>query len=87
MHTQAARLDATELVERLTGMNIFVVATVSFDGRVFTGPVDGFLFHGQVHFGTSPAAVRTRHLQRHPTISATHVRGEELVVTVHAARE
>jgi hypothetical protein len=83
IHTPQARVDARQLVESLSGMNVFVVATVSAEGRVFTGPVDGFLFRGRVHFGSSPVAVRTRHLQRRPTISATHVRGEGLVVTVH----
>jgi hypothetical protein len=83
IHTPQARLDASQVVGRLVGMNIFVVATVSSDGRVFTGPVDAFLFRGRVHFGTSPGALRARHLAARPTISATHVRGEELVVTVH----
>jgi hypothetical protein len=83
IHTRPARVDAAEVVERLDGMNIFVVATVSSDDRVFTGPVDGFLFRGRVHFGTSPVALRARHLARNPTVSATHVRGETLVVTVH----
>jgi hypothetical protein len=83
IHVPRARLDAAELVERLQGMNVFVVATVSSQGRVFTGPVDGLLFRGRVHFGTSPEALRARHLAARPTVSATHVRGEELVVTVH----
>lgn len=85
IHTPRARLSAAELVERMTGMNVLVVATVSADGRVFTGPVDGFLFRGRLHFGTAPQALRARHLARRPTVSATHVRGEELVVTVHGA--
>lgn len=83
IHTGKARVDASDLVGRLQGMNVLVVATVSADGRPFTGPVDSFLFHGRFHFGTSRDAVRTRHLERDPTVSATHVRGEELVVTVH----
>jgi hypothetical protein len=83
IHTPRARLDASEVVDRLVGMNIFVVATVNSQGRVFTGPVDGFLFRGRVHFGTSPVALRARHLAARPTVSATHVRGEALVVTVH----
>jgi hypothetical protein len=83
IHGPQARLDASQVVERLAGMNVFVVATVSADGRVFTAPVDAFLFRGRVHFGTSPDALRARHLAARPTISATLVRGEELVVTVH----
>jgi hypothetical protein len=83
IHIDAARLSAEDLVERLTGMQVFVVATVSSDGRPFTGPVDAFLHRGRVHFGTSPTALRARHLARTPAVSASHVRGEELVVTVH----
>jgi general stress protein 26 len=83
IHSPRARLDADALVRRLQGMNILVVATVTADGRPLTGPVDSFLFHGRFHLGTSRDAVRTRHLERRPQVSATHVRGEQLVVTVH----
>jgi hypothetical protein len=83
IHGPPTRLDASEVVERLAGMNVLVVATLSSDGRVFTAPVDAFLFRGRVHFGTSPDALRAHHLAARPTVSATHVRGEELVVTVH----
>lgn len=83
IHTHQARLDARAVVEHLTGMNVLVVATVTADGRPLTGPVDAFLFHGRVHFGTSRHAVRALHLGQRPAVSATHVRGEGLVVTVH----
>ncbi len=83
IHTPEARLDAARLVEIYTGMQVLVVATVSADGRPFTGPVDSFLYRGRFHFGTDPGALRAGHLRRNPAISATHVRGEGLVVTVH----
>lgn len=83
IHTDAARVTAQDLVERLVGMQVLVVATVTTDCRPLSGPVDGFLYRGRWHFGTSPSAVRARHLARSPAVSATHVRGEELVVTVH----
>lgn len=83
IHTGPVRITAADLVTRMPGMQVFVVATVSADGRPFTGPVDAFLYRGRVHFGTSPDALRARHLRRSPAVSATHVRGEELVVTVH----
>jgi hypothetical protein len=83
IHTDAARLSAADLVATYTDMQVLVVATVSADGRPLTGPVDSFLFRGTLRFGTSPDAVRARHLRRSPRISATHVRGETLVVTVH----
>lgn len=83
IHTPEARLTATELVARLDGMQVFVVATTTRDGRPRTGPVDSFLYRGAVRFGTAASAVRARHLARSPAVSATHVRGETLVVTVH----
>lgn len=83
IHTEAARVSATELVRRLPTMHVMVVATVSSDGRPFTGPVDAFLHHGRVHFGTAPSALRARHLDVRPAVSVTHVDGEALTLTVH----
>jgi hypothetical protein len=83
IHTPAARITAADLADRLQGMQVVVVATVSADGRPFTGPVDAFLHRGRVVFGTAREAVRARHLRDRPVVSVTHVRGEELVVTVH----
>ena len=83
IHTPAARIDARRLVDELQGMQLVVVATVSRDGRPFTGPLDGFFYRGRWHFGTSPLALRAAHLRRNPAVSATHVRGETLVVTAH----
>ena len=83
IHTDRARVSAEDLVARLDGMHVMVVATVSADGRPLTGPVDAFLHHGRVHFGTSEVAVRARHLARRPQVSVTYVDGERLVFTVH----
>lgn len=83
IHTPQARITAAQLVDQLQGMQIFVVATTTRDGRPRTGPLDSFLYRGQLRFGTSPTAVRARHLARSSAVSATHVRGETLVVTVH----
>lgn len=83
IHTAQARLRADDLVGRLGGMNVFVVATTTRDGRPRTGPVDTFLYRGELRFGTAATAVRARHLARSPAVSATHVRGEALVVTAH----
>lgn len=83
IHTLAARVSAADLVLRLPGMHVMVVATVSSDGRPFTGPVDAFLHHGRVHFGTAPTALRARHLAARPQVSVTLVEGERLVFTVH----
>ena len=83
IHTDNARLSATEVVERLQGMLVMVVATVSSDGRPFTGPVDAFLHRGRICFGTDARALRSRHLERRPAVSVSYVEGEAITVTVH----
>jgi hypothetical protein len=83
VHAGRVRLRAEEVVERLDGMRVFVLATVTSDGRPLTGPVDTYLVGGRLHLGTDPYAVRARHLTQRPAASATYVEGEGLVVTVH----
>jgi len=68
---------------RLTGMSLLVLATVTTDGRPLVGPVDGIFYRGAFHFGSSPESVRFRHIRHRPHVSATHLPGEELAVTVH----
>jgi hypothetical protein len=74
---------AEQVVDRLTGMRLLALATVTADGRPIVGPVDGIFFRGAFHFGSSPASVRFRHIRRRPQVSATHLPGEEFAVTVH----
>jgi hypothetical protein len=81
--TPERRVNAADLVERLQGMRLLVVATVTADGRPLTGPVDGIFYRGAFHFGSAPDSVRLRHLRVRPQVSATHLPGEELCVTVH----
>ena len=81
--TPERRLTAAELAARLTGMKILALATVNSRGAPIVGPVDGIFYRGEFWFGTSPDALRIRHIRRNPAVSATHVAGEELAVTVH----
>jgi hypothetical protein len=81
--TDERRLSAVEVAERLTGMRLLALATVTADGRPIVGPVDGIFYRGCFHFGTAPDAMRLRHIRRRPDVSATHLPGEELAVTVH----
>jgi uncharacterized pyridoxamine 5'-phosphate oxidase family protein len=81
--TPERRLDARGLCERLTGMTLLALATATRDGRPLVGPVDGVFFRGAFHFGTSSDAVRWRHILARPHVSATHLPGEHLAVTVH----
>jgi nitroimidazol reductase NimA-like FMN-containing flavoprotein (pyridoxamine 5'-phosphate oxidase superfamily) len=83
IHTPERRLTAQQLSEQLQGMRLLTLATVTADGRPLTGPVDGVFLHGAFHFGSSPDSIRFRHIAKRPQVSATHLPGEELSVTVH----
>ena len=77
------RLDARQLTERLTGMRLLVLATATADGRPVGGPVDGYFLHGTFWFSSGTESVRMRHLAARPAVSATHLPGEHLAVSVH----
>ena len=81
------RLNAGELADRLQGMRLLVLATVTADGRPLAGPVDGYFLHGTFWFSSGRGSVRMRHLAARPAVSATHLPGEELAVTVHGRAE
>jgi hypothetical protein len=81
--TPERRLTAEQLAERLTGMSLLALATATADGRPIVGPVDGVFYRGAFHFGSAPDSVRFRHIDARPDVSATHLPGEELAVTVH----
>ena len=83
IHTLERRLSAEEVVTRLDGMCLLTLATVTADCRPIVGPVDGIFYRGAFHFGSSPDSVRFRHIRTRPHVSATHLPGEELAVTVH----
>ena len=76
-------LTARQVTEALDGMCLLVLATVTADGRPIAGPVDGIFHRGAFHFGSSPDSTRFRHIRKRPWVSATHLPGEELSVTVH----
>ena len=83
IHTPDRRATAEQLVERLRGMCLLVLATVTADCRPIAGPVDGVFYRGAFHFGSSPDSVRFRHIRARPQVSATHIPGEDFAVTVH----
>jgi nitroimidazol reductase NimA-like FMN-containing flavoprotein (pyridoxamine 5'-phosphate oxidase superfamily) len=87
IHTPERRLSAGQVSERLTGMVLLALATVTADGRPIVGPVDGIFYRGAFHFGSSPESMRFRHIRARPQVSATHLPGEELAVTVHGRAE
>jgi hypothetical protein len=83
IHAPERRLTAEQVAERLQGMCLLALATATADGRPVVGPVDGIFYRGAFHFGSSPDSVRFRHIGARPHVSATHLPGEELAVTVH----
>jgi Pyridoxamine 5'-phosphate oxidase len=83
IHTPERRLSARQVAERLTGMCLLALATVTAAGRPVVGPVDGIFYRGAFHFGSTPESLRFRHIRARPHVSATHLPGEEFAVTVH----
>src|SRR5580700_6146722 len=81
------RLGAGDLVDRLQGMRLLVLATVTADGRPLAGPVDGYFLHGTFWFSSGRDSVRMRHLAARPAVSATYLPCEYLSVTVHGRAE
>jgi uncharacterized pyridoxamine 5'-phosphate oxidase family protein len=83
IHEPERRLTAEQVAERLQGMCLLALATVTADGRPLVGPVDGIFYRAAFYFGSSPDSTRFRHIRARPQVSATHLPGEELAVTVH----
>jgi len=76
-------LTAVEMVALLDGVRILAVATVSAAGAPIVAPLDGILYRGAFHVGTSRESVRARHLAARPTVSAAWIDGERYAVVVH----
>jgi nitroimidazol reductase NimA-like FMN-containing flavoprotein (pyridoxamine 5'-phosphate oxidase superfamily) len=83
IHTPERRLTAAQVAEALQGMVLLTLATATRDGRPIAGPVDGVFHRGAFHFGSAPDSLRFRHIARRPQVSAVHLPGEHLAVTVH----
>jgi Pyridoxamine 5'-phosphate oxidase len=83
IHTPERRATAPEVADRLTGMCLLVVTTVTADCRPIGAPVDGIFYRGAFHFGSSPDSLRFRHIGARPQVTATHIPAEEFAVTVH----
>ena len=77
------RLTAEEIAAYLVGVKHLALATVTAKGEPRVGAVDGLFLHGHFWFTTSGDAVRVRHLEARPVVSATHVVGDDISITVH----
>ena len=76
-------LSAEELIDRLKGMKLLTLATVTRGCEPRVGPVDGHFYRGTFWFGSAPDSVRFRHIRERPAVSATHLDGEQFSATVH----
>jgi hypothetical protein len=76
-------MTAAETVALMDGMRVVALSTVSAAGEPVVAPVDGILYRGRLHFGSSPASVRVRHLAARPAVSAAWIDGERHAVVVH----
>ena len=83
--TPERMITAKELSEKLLGMRLLVLSTVTKDCRPIGGPVDGIFYRGDFYFGSSPVSTRFLHIKRGSHVTATHLPGEELSVTVHGS--
>jgi nitroimidazol reductase NimA-like FMN-containing flavoprotein (pyridoxamine 5'-phosphate oxidase superfamily) len=81
--TPERRLSAEQVCAELQKMTLLVLATVNSRCEPVASPVDGIFFRGLFWFGSAENSLRFRHIRARPQVSATHTRGEELVVTVH----
>lgn len=68
-------------------MTLLSLATVTARCEPVVSPVDGVFYRGLIWFGSGERSLRFRHIRKRPQVSATHTRGEELVVTVHGAAQ
>lgn len=83
IHTSERIPNAAEVADRLTGMCLLTIATVTSDCRPLTGAVDGLFYRGEFWFGSATNSIRFEHIRRNPSVSATHVPEEAFAVTMH----
>jgi hypothetical protein len=77
------RVAAADLPSRLAGVQVLHLATVTATCEPRVAPVDGLFIHGRWHFGTAPDAIRAKHLDARPAVSASVAHGERFAMLVH----
>ena len=77
------RVSAADLPDRLTGVQVLALATVTAKCEPRVAPVDGLFYRGKLWFGSSERSLRFRHIRARPSVSATVTHGEEFAVVVH----
>jgi nitroimidazol reductase NimA-like FMN-containing flavoprotein (pyridoxamine 5'-phosphate oxidase superfamily) len=88
VHNPKWRVSAAQLCELLQGMCLLTLATVNARGAPVVAPMDGQFYRGRFYFGGTRDSSRAANIRARPDVSAAHVQGESLGVTVHGtARE
>lgn len=77
------RLTAAQVVDRMTGMKVLSLATVTARGEPRVSAVDGHFLHGSWTFGTDGRSAKARHLAARPAISLAHIDGERYGIFTH----
>jgi hypothetical protein len=77
------RLSAAEVIDRLPGMQVIDLATVTSTGEPRVAPVDGHFFRAHWYFGSARNSTRARHLAARPAASIALTRGEEFGLVAH----
>lgn len=81
--SEERRVSAAELPDRLRGVQVLALATVTARGEPRVAPVDGHLYRGRIWFGSAPDSMRFRHIRARPSVSAAITHGEEFALVVH----
>jgi hypothetical protein len=77
------RVAAADLPARLAGVQVLHLATVTAACEPRVAPVDGLFIRCRWHFGTAPGALRAKHLEARPAVSASVAHGDRFAVLVH----
>jgi Pyridoxamine 5'-phosphate oxidase len=76
-------LSAGPLAERLDGMRVLALSTVSARGRPRVSAVDGHLLKGRWVITTSGTSVKAADMRERPAVSAAYLEGEQFALFVH----
>ncbi|HEY1323999.1 MAG TPA: pyridoxamine 5'-phosphate oxidase family protein, partial [Streptosporangiaceae bacterium] len=78
---------AGPLVQRLAGMRVLSVSTVSAGGRPRISGVDGHFLRARWVFTTSGTSVKAADLRARPQVSASYLEGDSFGVFTHGDAE
>jgi uncharacterized pyridoxamine 5'-phosphate oxidase family protein len=78
-----AAMTAADVVDRLRGVFLLHLATVSSQQQPIVAPIDGLFLKGRVLFSAPDESVGIRHLRRRPQVSAAYAEEDRVCIIVH----